>query len=103
MGLIKDLKKKCKEQATEIKWLKHQKVMLLNRRNQLEEEIAREQLRSAQAVSLLGELFIRLGQKEQWIPYSVIQAPIDYELITTNDNDRQELKVIMVKKEDNPS
>ena len=100
MGLIKDLKKKCKEQEAEIRWLKHQKAMLLNRRNQLEEEIAREQLRSAQAVSFLGELFTRLGQKEQWIPYSVIQAPTDYELITTKDNDRQEFKVIMIKKEE---
>lgn len=103
MGLIKDLKKKCKEQATEIKWLGHQKAMLLNRRNQLEEEIAREQLRETQLESILGELFVRLGQKEVKIPYSAITDPKAYDLMVAKDNDTKELTIVMVKKEDNPS
>ncbi len=103
MGLIKELKKKCKEQETEIKWLTHQKAMLIGRRNKLEEEISREQLREAQLESILGELFVRLGQKELKVPYSVITEPTAYDLMVAKDNDTKELTIVMVKKEDKPS
>ena len=103
MGLIKDLKKKCKEQETEIKWLTHQKAMLIGRRNQLEAAISREQLREAQAISVMGALFCMLGKKEVKVPYSVITEPMAYDLMVTKDNDTNELTIVMVKKEDNPS
>ncbi len=98
MGLIKDLKKKCSEQETEIKWLKHQKAMLLGRRNQLEGEIAREQTRQTQLESILGELFMKLGKKEVRISYDAVINPKGYDLMVSKDDDTKELKIIAVEK-----
>lgn len=103
MGLIKDLKKTCKDQAAEIRWLKQQKTLLLGRREDLKAKLEREQLREAQAISVMGALFCMLGKKEVKVPYSVITEPTAYDLMVTKNNDTEELTLVMVKKEDNPS
>jgi len=98
MGLIKDLKKTCKDQAAEIRWLKQQKTLLLGRREDLKAKLEREQLREAQLESILGEVIRQTGAEETRVSFDAVMNPTGI-VIVTKDDETKELKLRVVETE----